>query len=245
MKYIMERVEEAIIRYPDNNAIICGNTTISYLQMGNYIDAICIQIEQFIGSVLGKSILVYMTPSIESIVVQLAIIKCGAIYVPLDTNTDLDAINIGKLDNVVCLITNIKKITNYKSYSVICIESICVKNRNFRMYESVQSEYSHCILTSGTTGTPKAVLLRQRAILNQVEAKIQILNLNNTSRMCLSVNMSFVASIWQILAMIFVGGVLVVLGDQLRKNPFLMFKAVQDFQATIVCTIPSVMRDIF
>ena len=42
--------------------------------------------------------------------------------------------------------------------------------------------------------------------------------------------------------MFFIGGTLIVLDDQIRKNPFLMFKATQEFRATVVCTIPSVIR---
>ena len=243
MEYIMERVKKSIEKFPYYTAIMYQNTAITYAEMGNFVDAVCNEIMQKFGAnAYGKSVLVYMTPSIESIVVQLAVIKCGAIYVPLDTNTPLNVINIGKINDIVGLITNDDKITYYNSYNVICIQKIYNYTIDSTGSDIAHFAYSHCILTSGTTGTPKAVRLKQKSIINQVDAKIKVLNLNSKSRICLSLNISFVASIWQILSMFFIGGTLIVLDDQIRKNPFLMFKATQEFRATVVCTIPSVIR---
>ena len=71
MEYIMERVKKSIEKFPYYTAIMYQNTAITYAEMGNFVDAVCNEIMQKFGAnAYGKSILVYMTPSIESIVVQ-------------------------------------------------------------------------------------------------------------------------------------------------------------------------------
>ena len=61
------------------------------------------------------------------------------------------------------------------------------------------SDSAYCIFTSGSSGFPKGILLTYEGILNHIDAKISLLNLTSESRLCLSFNIGFVASIWQIL----------------------------------------------
>lgn len=243
MNSIINRINESISTFSENTALIYKGKTISYLELGRYIDAICNQIVEQCGkNTYGKSMLVYMSTSIESIIVQLAVIKCGAIYIPLEHHTPLYKIDIGKIDNIVCLITNNKDVVEYRDAKIIYVDKIDNYVDINSSYMFSEHEYSHCILTSGTTGEAKAVLLSQKAIINQIDAKISILELNQNSRVCLSMSTSFVASIWQILATIFVGGTLVILDDKTRKNPYMTFRMIQEYDVTIVCTIPSVLH---
>jgi acyl-coenzyme A synthetase/AMP-(fatty) acid ligase len=97
-------------------------------------------------------------------------------------------------------------------------------------------------MTSGTTGIPKTVLLKQKAVLNQIEAKSTLLNMDSNTRLVLSMSLSFAASIWQVYAVLFHGGSLILLDEEDRCNPFDAFKKSQEYDANIMCVTPSFLR---
>lgn len=92
---------------------------------------------------------------------------------------------------------------------------------------NILEDDAFCIYTSGTTAIPKGVLLNYEGILNHASAKVDLLNLTQNSKLCLSFNIGFVASIWQILVPILIGAELFIYEKNLIKKPYLFFKQVE------------------
>jgi len=86
------------------------------------------------------------------------------------------------------------------------------------------------------------VTLKQDAILNQIDAKINLLSINKDSRLCISLNLSFVASIWQVFASLFQGGTIIMLDNVIKASPYDTFKTAIANKASIMCVTPSVFR---
>jgi acyl-coenzyme A synthetase/AMP-(fatty) acid ligase/acyl carrier protein len=249
MDSINNRINQSIVNFPAKVALMGQGSSLTYLEMDEYIEEIMQKIRVVCSEQLyGKLIYVYMHSSFEAIISQFAVIRSGAICVPLDRQTPLEYYALENTENVVCMITDGFLPEKQMRIPILQIESL--PNMAFEnTTHSVDgypdpniSQYSHCILTSGTTGKPKAILLKQDAVLNQVDAKIQLLKMNSDSKVCLSMGLSFVASIWQIYATIFVGGTLIVLDGQSRRSPYDIFKKADENHASILCTVPSVLQ---
>ncbi|MCL2250087.1 MAG: AMP-binding protein [Oscillospiraceae bacterium] len=249
MTYINERLKKTLSDNSLNEVIKYDNTVLTCSDLEK-------QIKRYVSFLRGsinintdaQYVLIYLKSPLEGVVAQLACLMYGAIAVPLNKEAPLSYYAIDRMDGVACMITDEDFKLEQFNFPIINIcdtQSDSIQKGEdspCREPEKNHNNYSHCIITSGTTGTPKAVLLRQDAILNQVDAKIKLLKMNSNNRLCVATSLSFVASIWQILATIFVGGTLILLDEEERHNPYLVFKRAEEHNATILCVVPSVLK---
>ncbi len=248
MDAINTGIECAVLKYPQNIAIVESGQSISYFEMNSLIEHTIHTIDLFrYGQIQDKIVGIYMDSSINAVIAQLAVIRCGGICMPLDRQTPIAYYLLEKYEGIVCLLTDIMDVGDKFCFPTINI----IEYRGKLQSEFIMSpdkgcnylsKYSHCIMTSGTTGSPKAVLLNQKAIINQVEQKIQLLKIDNNSRICLAMGLSFVASIWQIYAAFISGGTLIILDNESRRNPYKIFERADEYNASILCVIPSVLQ---
>ena len=247
MNDINSLINQTIMNYPSKIALMGQGLCLTYLKMNEYIEEIMKEIRAFCPEEMqGKLICIYMHSSLEAIITQFAVIRMGAICVPLDRQTPLEYYPIDNIENIACMITDDFSTEEQMSFPLLQIKSLSNMVFERAIYPDSSSapisHYSHCIMTSGTTGKPKAIVLKQEAVLNQINAKIRLLKMNHDSKVCLSMGLSFVASIWQIYATIFVGGTLIVLDDQSRRSPYDILKKADENHASILCTVPSVLQ---
>jgi len=248
MKDIGARIIQSINNYPVNTAIISSKLTLSYTEMNNYIGLYVEKINEIChNQIRNNYVLIYISSPLEAIIAQIAIIISGGICIPLDRETPLAYYSLEHIKDIACIITDDYEFLEQVDFPVLRIIEIeksilTQKNMNVNCAVNSLSENVYCIMTSGTTGTPKAVVLKQEAVINQVDAKIALLDMNYNSRVCLCMNLSFVASIWQVLGTFFVGGSLVLLDDQVRHNPYNIFEKANESASSILCVAPSVFR---
>lgn len=216
MNEIKARILRSIVDYPSNIAIESSQITLSYSEMSNYVNAYISKINSKChGSIENKYVLIYIHSPMEAIIAQIAILLSGGICVPFDRQTPLAYYSIDRITDIACMITDDYEFQQQINFPVLRIteieDRVSLENTGSAINISkTSSENAYCIMTSGSTGVPKAVVLKQIAVVNQVDAKIEILNMNSTSKICFYMNLSFVAAIWQVLATFFVGGTLVV-----------------------------------
>jgi amino acid adenylation domain-containing protein len=90
-------------------------------------------------------------------------------------------------------------------------------------------EEAFIMYTSGSTGKPKGVILNQKSIINNALFNIDFLKFSERTVMAQNYSSIFVASIWQFLAPLFVGGKVVIYPDNISRDiPKLINKIAQD-----------------
>jgi amino acid adenylation domain-containing protein len=243
------RFQKTRNEYPGRTAIIYGTSVITYSALDCLVEKTVSNLLDKIPQeqIEGHYICIYTNSDLDAVVAQLAVLRMGAICVPLDRRVPFKYYFPLDIKPIACLITD-------SSYELGTELNFPIVSLDFTMHpgqlsemstaktERPISQHTHCIMTSGTTGKPKAVLLRQEGVLNQIDAKIQLLNLNDNSIVCLSMNLSFVASIWQIFATLFVGGTLVILDEQKKRNPYDLFKTCNKYHVSVLAVVPSVLK---
>jgi len=246
-KNIFSLIEKSVKNNPITIALTHGTESFTYQELLIVIRNLSSYITKHAGvAIKDKYIPIYISSPVQAIITQLAILHGGGICVPLDSDTPLSYYPLNKLNNIACILTDKEELLHEAPYPVIQVPKTIDNNLTFAPESLLDThhfaEHTHCIMTSGTTGTSKAVLLKQEGVINQIFAKIKLLNITNNDKVCFSMKTSFVASIWQIYAPLFVGGTLVVLSKEEKSNPYSIFKAAQKTESTILCTVPSVMR---
>ncbi|MEI8703616.1 AMP-binding protein [Pseudoalteromonas sp. B62] len=157
------------------------------------------------GDVIGLS----MTRSLEVIVAMLAILKCGASYLPVDHNTPIST-SIKNLDtaNVKLVISNgecselldnkrtaiylndITLMDDLSQSDGIDLTSTCLS-------ENALDDKCYVMFTSGSTGEPKGVVIPHRAVVRLVK-NTNYIEIKSTDNIFQFAPLSFDASTFEI-----------------------------------------------
>ncbi|KAI1747025.1 hypothetical protein F4782DRAFT_452572 [Xylaria castorea] len=164
---------------PDHPAILFGSRIVSYRQLDDAASRIaCIVLDQQVRP--GDLVPVLATRSCEMVASFLGVLKAGACYVPIDIEAWAEDHIVSTLKRVSARVVINLSTCTYPEYHVISLREIedAFKSvaRGDREAESGFSQanikpmdLAYTIFTSGTTSTPKGVMIPHRALLNYVQ----------------------------------------------------------------------------
>lgn len=168
-KNFIQLFEEQVLETPHKIAVDCKDKKISYQDL----NALANQMSYFLeteGVTKQSVISVILSPSIELFICILAILKRGAIYLPIDSEYPLERIQYEIDDSKsYMLLTDCseiaKKIENTKVVKVSDLDISNYPIENSKIYSDLD-EIVYIIYTSGSTGKPKGVLIKNIGLVN-------------------------------------------------------------------------------
>ena len=218
-KGYIDLFENVVRKFPDKIAIKKDNESLTFFelnkkanQLANYLIKEGIKKEDCVGILFNKSI--------NMLVSLLAVLKTGAVYIPIDKKYPIERIKyIIQDSNLKIMITNNKLDTEYDDL----LNKIIILDDVEEQLEEETSEdlkvdiktddLAYIIYTSGSTGRPKGVLVSHRGLNNLKVAQKELFNLNENDNILQFSSFSFDASIWEISLAINVGAT-IVLGEE-------------------------------
>ncbi|WP_312394283.1 non-ribosomal peptide synthetase [Chryseobacterium sp.] len=187
-KTFIQLFEDQVKKYPDKTALIFSGMGISYHELNEKSSKIA-EILIVKGIKKGDFVACFQDQSIERIISLLGIIKAGAAYVPLDTAYPSERINTILNDTAAKVVISSEKSKNTEiagDISVLFIEDLMkISLENIReSYSDTHSEndLAYVIHTSGTTGTPKGVLIEHQSLGNFITEYGKLLNITTVDR---------------------------------------------------------------
>lgn len=228
---------------PDKKAIVCNDQSISYSELRDIVTSLTEELKRF-GIGKGDFVAKHMSNSIDMVVSIFAILNCNAVVIPI--NIDMPHEQITRIlseSNPKMILYNEYARPEIKDESILtyCVKYTELKKNNPSENDLIiynPKDLAYCIFTSGSSGIPKGVLLTYEGIVNHFETKISLLNLTCESRLCLSFNIGFVASIWQILTPILLGAQLFIYDNDLIKKPYQFLEQLERDEINVVSMIP-------
>ena len=260
MKNICEIIISSALRYPNNPAVIFGAKKISFSELCIFTDRLAQGLRE-IGISKGDRVALLLGNSPHFIICYFAVVKLGAIVVPINHMFRSDEISyivsdsqastlitsyvyldaVLKIKKEVQSLKNVLTTSKEKGEIISIYEWVYDSFKQFEGEDVEKDDVASILYTSGTTGYPKGAMLSHgNLISNAIACKEAIRATKKDRAICiLPLFHSFAATVCMLLPL-YVGGATVVMKS---ARPFKRtIRAILKNKVTVFVGIPSLFN---
>ena len=243
---VISLFEKQVEQTPEKVAIVCNNKKLTYKELNEKANMLArdmlekgVKQQDIIGIMLNRSL--------EMIIGLIAILKCGATYLPIDPEYPTERISY-MLENsetkLVLINNNTEKYVpeNCLKINVKNIENQNKENINLKINEN---NLVYLIYTSGSTGKPKGVQITNRNLNNFIKGMRQQIDFNPDKTMVSVTTICFDIFGLEMWCSLTSGLTLVVANESEQNIPALLNKLCLENKVNIIQTTPSRYSVIF
>ncbi|MBA4260196.1 MAG: hypothetical protein C0446_13610 [Chitinophaga sp.] len=240
---ITELFEHQVVSKPNHIAIYENNHKISYKHLWEKSEKIAL----FISTLNLSSqtpIGIYLPRSHNMLALILGILKSDCVYVPIDLRYPSLKIEMiikeAKLTHIMTTENQIAELTSqfgkerlhlYDAEQLLaCNTQLAIQSATIKKQEN--NSLAYIMFTSGTTGTPKGVMVSQKNVINYCHWFSQTNDFTEHSIIDFSSSLAFDLSIPCTLAPLLAGGALAICDEQQKINPQLYLQHLQRYAIT-------------
>jgi hybrid polyketide synthase/nonribosomal peptide synthetase ACE1 len=242
---LAHRLNEVIAKDPSKTAITeTAGKTWTYQQLDAEVNRISAAL-LYVNITSGSVVAVFQEASALSVFSLIAIMRLGAIYVPLDCKIPpgrlsviLDECKPSALLTAGNTFQGIRKLDLPQTVPVLDVSNLPNRKLPTRAVTTRASDPAAILFTSGTTGIPKGVVLSHSGFINHVEALTKTHGFGSETVLQQS-SVGFDMSLNQIFMALAHGGNLVIVPEDLRKDALAVAKIVLDHKITYTSATPS------
>ncbi len=222
--------EDAAARYPDNSAVIFGESSITYAELdrrSNQVARYLLSLEARPGELIGLE----GQRQIETIVNILGILKARKVYVPIDPSYPQERIDY-ILDH-----SNVETVLRPGAYEEHRLSELSPEPPGLMR---APEELAYVIYTSGSTGRPKGVMISHMSAANTIQDINNKFDVMQSDRIAGISSMCFDLSVYDIFGAFSAGAALVLVEDQHDIGRLL--NTVRQNGVTIWNSVPSILE---
>ncbi len=243
-RLLHELLEDAAEKYPNNIAVISGNTKLSYSSLNQSANKLANYLIK--KNVKGQTIGVSLDRSEQMLISILAILKAGACYLPLDPNFPKDRLEyILENSNAKLLISTFNNSAKFENFKIntICIDKIgwhlkFINSQNPNLKIDKES-LAYMIYTSGSTGNPKGVKVPHRSAVNLINSTKKRPGINSKERFLAVTTLSFDISVLEMFLPTSVGATVVIANTNEIKNGLALMQLIEQHDITMMQSTPT------
>jgi amino acid adenylation domain-containing protein len=224
---------------PNNVAVISAGCSITYEELDNKSNQLALYLVK--KKIKPQEIVaIHIKNSIELVVALLGVLKAGAAYLPLDCSYPLNRkVYMVKNANTKLLLTDDETLAqafNCPAINIHVILKEITKENSLNISYSLQ-DYLYVLYTSGSTGNPKGVPLRQAGILNMLQWYCSDFTMNENDINLVFSSFAYDLTQKNILSTLLSGGTIVLYDEEYRPDKIGEF--IEKYKVTIINCTPS------
>ncbi len=235
-KYIVKK-------YPNKKAIIENNRTLTFSELSTLTDIIASSFPKKI-----KSVGIIMSHRAEMIASIFAVLKCGAQYVPAEPSFPIGRIRYmmdeAKVDFIITDKEYADKLNGFELHITDC--EICGIETPLSEIEEIQNPESpaYVLYTSGTTGRPKGVCVRNKNVCHYIRAFSDEFHPSINDIMLQYSVCSFDIFVEEVFASLLNGAAIAIPYDDDKEDIKSLMKFIERHKVTIISGFPYLLAEI-
>lgn len=242
--------QKIVAKHPNKTSVEFSTNSITYKELDQKSNTLALELQKN-GIQKGDVIGVYMNRSIELLIAIWAILKSGAVYMPMYVGYPKDRLSyMVKDSNCRLLIVNSNtENTIHVSCKTVTITSFdAIKNtKHFDLSDHIlPTDLAYIIYTSGSTGKPKGVSIMHKNLVNYVFAFDHLFGgISPKDRFLSSTNISFDVSIWEFFLSILNGATLVLHTEEIISNILEYTRNIIESNITTLYIPPNILEEVY
>ncbi|WP_052809541.1 amino acid adenylation domain-containing protein [Streptomonospora alba] len=243
-----EVIEMTARDYPDNVALSDTVSTLTYEQLLSRASAMATGLADQ-GVRKGDMVGLLVERSVDVVIGILAILRCGAAYVPIDPSYPTDRQEFVLRDSGVSLVVGRSGALGSAEWAGTVRTHEADSAGDGREPGSGESavevgpaDPAYVIYTSGSTGVPKGCVVTHGNVVSLLHAALPLLTVNADDRWSIFHSFSFDVSVWELWAALATGAKAVVVPHEATQVPASLVHVLVQEEVTVLSQVPSVFR---
>lgn len=245
---IPQRFEAQVERTPDAVAVVCNDKYLIYRELNRRANQLACYLRAF-GVAPEVLVGICVERSLEMVVGLLAILKAGGAFVPLDPTYPRERLAFMLQDSQVPVVLTEKRFVEDLPKPGVRVVQLDADAKAIGQQSEddpisgVQAESpAYVIYTSGSTGAPKGVIGLHRGAVNRLNWMWDTYPFAAGEVCCQKTSLNFVDSVGEIFGPLLQGIQMVIIPDEVLKDPQHLIQSLATEHVTRIVVVPSLLR---
>ncbi|PUA16860.1 Pls/PosA family non-ribosomal peptide synthetase [Glaciimonas sp. PCH181] len=238
-------LEATAKRVPQQIACIFGDRRITYQELNHAADTAASKLIEA-GVHAGQIVGLWLPRGIDLLIMQAAIAKAGAAWLPLDADTPVERIAVcledAQAPGIVTCASFSARLENF-GHNIWTAENLLAESSAPMQKRAgvIGTHPAYVIYTSGSTGKPKGIEITQASICHFLRSENAVLGVRGTDRVYQGFSVAFDMSFEEIWISYLVGATLWIAPKELASDPEALPLALAANNVTVLHAVPTLL----
>jgi amino acid adenylation domain-containing protein len=237
--------DDHVAAAPSTTAVIAESGTVTFAELDERANQLAHWLRRA-GIGVEDKVAVCLVRDLDLVVSLLAVLKAGAVFVPLEVTQPAERIRrlVADARPALVLTTSSVEAGLDLPARTIRLDSLDMGPHRTDRADVPVSELNaaYVLYTSGSTGAPKGVVITRQGLANRVRGMCTDFGLDRTDKVLHRTPMSADTAMWELLVSLFCGGELVLAEPGRHNDAAYLFDTMARHEITTCFFVPSALR---